>query len=81
MLILVVLVCSINTTPHLMDCDHTNAVRVFQFQGHFQTRAMCVAHGEAYVALYEDKIALKDDERLIPKCLYDPDYFYPPNAL
>ena len=73
MLMLVVLVCSINSTPQLADCDRTNAVRVFQLQGHFQTRTMCVAHGEAFVAMFEDKIALKNDERLVPKCLVDID--------
>jgi hypothetical protein len=73
MLMVVLLVCSINITPRLMDCDRTNAVRVLQFPGHFHTQKMCVAHGEALVAAYEDKIAIKDDERLVPKCLVDVD--------
>jgi hypothetical protein len=73
MLMVVLLVCSIDVTPRLMDCDRTNAVRVFRFQGHFQTHESCVAHGEAYVALYEEKIAIKDDERLLYRCLVDVD--------
>jgi hypothetical protein len=75
MLIVVILVCSINVTPSLMDCDRTNAVRVIPVPGHYRTLRMCVAHGEAYMNMLEAEgtVTPRDDERVLAKCLLDPD--------
>lgn len=71
MLILVIFVCSINTTPQVMNCDQTNAVKMYHVPGHFQTRELCMARGKAYMNLLEDTVTVGVDEYALVKCLVD----------
>jgi hypothetical protein len=50
MLTALVLVCSLDTTPLLADCDRDNAIHVMAVPGVFVSPITCFLHGQAHLA-------------------------------
>jgi hypothetical protein len=68
MLAILVLVCSLSTTPDLRTCDQTSAVDVIQVPEETGNPATCFMHGQAYLAQTEIGRQLAEDERVKVVC-------------
>jgi hypothetical protein len=68
MLTILVLVCSLSTTPDLRQCDQSNAVDVMRVPEETGNPATCFMHGQAYLAQTEMGRQLGEDERLKVVC-------------
>lgn len=68
MLIIVILICSLATTPDLRDCDHGNAIDVISVPSSFGNPATCFMHGQAYLARTAIGRDLAENERFKVVC-------------
>jgi hypothetical protein len=68
MLTILVLVCSLSSTPDLRACDQTNAVDVMRVPEETGNPAACFMHGQAYLAQTELGRQLAEDERVKVVC-------------
>jgi hypothetical protein len=68
MLAILVLVCSLSTTPDLRTCDQTSAIDVIQVPEETGNPGTCFMRGEAYLAQTEIGRQLAEDERVKVVC-------------
>ena len=69
MLTALVLVCSLAATPDLAACNRDNAVDVMRVPEEYANPAMCLMHGQAYLAQTEIGRDLGADDRIKIVCL------------
>jgi hypothetical protein len=69
MLIALILVCSLASTPDIGDCSRTNAVDVVWVPETFSNPVTCFMHGQAYLAGTEVGRALTSEERIKVVCV------------
>ena len=68
MLIALVLVCSLSTTPDVASCNRSNAVHVMQVPDEFANPVTCLMQGQAYLARTTIGQELRADERVKVMC-------------
>ena len=68
MLMALVLVCSLQVTPDLVDCSRTNAVSVMRVPEEFGNPVTCFLHGQAYLAGTSIGSDLAENERVKVIC-------------
>jgi hypothetical protein len=68
MLTALVLVCSLDATPALADCNRDNAVHVMPVPGDFVSPVTCFLQGQAYLAGTTIGRDLSPDERVRVIC-------------
>jgi hypothetical protein len=69
MLTALILVCSLAITPELRNCDRNNALHVLQVPEQFGNPAMCMMHGQAYLAGTSIGQEIDDGERVKVLCI------------
>jgi hypothetical protein len=73
MLTAVILVCSLNVTPELGNCDRTNALHAMQVPEQFATPTMCMMQGQAYLAGTSFGQDIEQNERVKVLCIRKPE--------
>jgi hypothetical protein len=68
MLMALVLICSVATTPDLRDCTRANATAVMRVPAEFRHPVTCLMHGQAYLAQTEIGRELGGNERVKVIC-------------
>ena len=70
MLVGLVLVCSLNSTPDLAACNSGNAMYVMPLPNTFASPVTCLMHGQAYLAQTAFGRKLASDERAKVICAF-----------
>jgi hypothetical protein len=68
MLIALVLVCSLASTPDLADCNRKTALHVLRLPVEFASPLPCLMHGQAYLAQTAIGESLAETERIKVVC-------------
>jgi hypothetical protein len=71
MLMALILICSLSTTPDIRDCSRDNAVDVLSTPENFGSAVTCFMKGQTYVAGTSLGRSLRKDEEVKVVCLND----------